>query len=92
MVLLRFLIPIIVIALIAFLVTQVLIPLLSRSVLFPMFRRTRTETLAEIQETRAQIVDEELKDTLEDLQEQLKAKQADDQPTEPTVDVDQKNS
>ena len=75
MILLRFLMFIVMIAALAFVVTQIFIPLVTRTTLFPMFRRERTALLKQIQEAKAQLDDEELKVTLSNLQAQLKAKQ-----------------
>lgn len=58
-----------------FLVTQVLYPLLSDSIMFPIFRRKRTVLMNEIVETKAQLGDADLESNLAALKEQLKNKQ-----------------
>lgn len=57
------------------LVTQVLNPLLSDTIMFPIFRRKRTVLMNEIVETKAQLGDADLESSLAALKEQLKNKQ-----------------
>jgi fatty acid desaturase len=65
----------------AFVITQVLAPLLTGTILFPMFRKSRTALLAEKQEVTAQLDDTELESTVVSLKQKLAERQAALHPT-----------
>lgn len=60
----------------AFGVTQILLPLVSGTILFPMFRKSREDLLAQKAELIAQIDDTELQSNVVSLKKKLAEKQA----------------
>jgi hypothetical protein len=67
---------------IAFVVTQIAIPLFTSTLVFPMFRKPRKELLAELNEVQAQLDDQDLSEKVVSLKAELAKRQAAQKKTE----------
>ena len=62
---------VVVVLFIAFMVTQIIMPMLNSRPLFPFFRKTTTSLESEVTELKAQLREEDLVDEALGLQDQL---------------------
>ncbi len=69
--LLRF---VIVVLSLMFVITQFLVPLVTGTILFPMFRKSREELLKEQTEIKAQLDDQEIASSIQTLKNELDGK------------------